>query len=53
MVENNNDGSIPITTAKDVLDFLVKKGVINYSSYDKTYFYWKNGDIFYLNFRLD
>lgn len=44
----------PVTTAREVLDFLVRSGRINYSKPDNVYFYWAdNGDIVFLNFNLD
>jgi hypothetical protein len=52
-MDKNDDSSRPVATAKEVLDFLVKKGIINYSSYDKVYFYWQNESTVYLDFKLE
>jgi hypothetical protein len=51
--QENKDNEKPVATAKEVLDFLVKAGHINYSKPDNVYFYWKDGDLIFLNFRLE
>jgi hypothetical protein len=51
-VQDNNENT-PVTTAREVLDFLVKAGQINYSKPDNVYFYWKDGNLMVLNFKLD
>lgn len=54
MSEESSKDPLPVTTAREVLDFLVKAGRINYSKYDNVYFYWAdNGNLVYLNFNLD
>lgn len=54
MSQENSKEPLPVTTAREVLDFLVKSGRINYSKPDNVYFYWAdNGDMILLNFNLD